>query len=87
MQSIIEEIFYGNRGQAEHIEYGKEYEKLCEQGLEIYNKFYPTLTAEQKKQFDDILNAEAGQAAEGELAFYTEGFKIGFLIAVECFAK
>lgn len=87
MQSIIEEILYGNRGQIENLDYGKEYDRLSEEGLKIYDKFYPTLTKKQKKQFDNIFNVEAGQAAEAERAVYIEGFKIGFLIAVECFTK
>lgn len=87
MQSIIEEILNGNCGQAEKMDYGEEYKRLCNKGLEIYNKFYPTLTNEQKKQFDEIYEAESGQSAEAELVFYTKGFKTGFLIAVECFMK
>lgn len=87
MQSIIEEIFYGRRGQSENIELGEEYHKLGGEGLEIYNKFYPTLTEEQKKMFDDIFWTEAGQEAENVRIHYVEGFKIGFLIAVECFTK
>lgn len=87
MHSIIEEIFYGKRGQADNIEMGEEYTKLGAEGMEIYNKFYPTLTPEQKKQFDDMFWADAGQEAECVRAHYIEGFKVGFLIAVECFTK
>ncbi|MDE6557984.1 MAG: hypothetical protein K2K39_02645 [Clostridia bacterium] len=87
MQSIIEEIFYGKRGQADKIEPGEEYHKLGEQSLEIYNKFYSTLTPEQKKLCDDIYSIDAAREVEDVRAHYIEGFKIGFLIAVECLTK
>ena len=87
MHSIIEEIFYGNRGQTENLDLGEEYKRLGKESKIIYDKFYPTLTPEQKKLFDDMLWVDAGKEAECVRANYVEGFKIGFLIAVECFTK
>lgn len=87
MQSIIEDLFYGRRGLADNVDFGKEYERLGAEGLEIYNKLYPTLTPEQKKQLDDIFWSDAGQESEAVRVNYIEGFKVGFLIAVECFTK
>ena len=87
MQSIIEEIFYGNRGRTEDLDYGEEYAKLNDECAEIYGKLSSTFSEEQKKLFDDLTWAESGQQAECERANYVEGFKIGFLIAVECLTK
>lgn len=87
MQSIIEEIYFGNRGQSENIKFGEDYKKSAAESLEIFNKMYPTFTDGQKKLFDALQRSDGEQSAISECANFVEGFKVGFLIAVECFTK
>lgn len=82
MKSAIEKIYYGET-HYENIPVTEEWKRLAAESLKVYEKFYPSLTEEQKKQFDELFDYESEQ--EGEIArrFYEEGFKLGFMLAME----
>ncbi len=87
MKSTIEEIFFGKRGNYEKIELGEEYWRLVSDNSELCKAFEKSLTDNQKKQFNEIIENSGGMEAEAARAHYTEGFKIGLLVAVESFTK
>lgn len=84
MKSIIEEIFYGKRANCEDIDFGKAYWKAHSKGCNCFEKLEEALNEEQKELLDALTWATGEQESEAILTFYKEGFKIGFLIAVEC---
>lgn len=87
MQSILEEIYYGNRGSAENIKFGKDYFDAQSRGADIWEKLEKGLNKRQKKILTKMYWSECEQEAEAVKAAYMEGFKIGFNIAVECLTK
>lgn len=87
MKSILEEIYYGNRGNAESLEFGDAYRKALTEGCEIYEKLEKGLNKKQKKLLSKLFWSDSEQEAEAVKAVYIEGFKIGFNIAVECLTK
>ena len=82
MKSVIEKIYKGETSY-QNIPVTEEWKRLAEKSLKIYEKFYPGLTEEQKKQFNEIYDYESGQEAEVARRFYEEGFKLGFMLAME----
>ena len=86
MKSAIEKIYFGEADR-EEIPATEEWKRLADEGLKVYEKFYPSLTEEQKKQFDEIYEYESGQEAEMILQYYKEGFKLGLMLAVEAALK
>lgn len=87
MKSIIEDIYYGNRGGAEDIDFGKVYFDAQSKACTLYEKMEKGLNEKKKKLLSKIFWADVEQEAEAVKAAYIEGFKIGFNIAVECLTK
>lgn len=87
MKSILEEIYYGNRGSSENLEFGEAYHKALSEGCEIYEKLEKSLNKRQKKLLVKLFWSDSEQEAEAVKAVYIEGFKIGFRIAVECLTE
>ena len=84
MKTAIEKIYSGDTDQ-QNYEMTKEWKRLAGEALKIYEKFYASLTEEQKKQFEDINHYEGGQEAEVALQCYQEGFKLGLQLGLEVF--
>ena len=82
MKSVIEKIYKGETSYQD-IAVTEEWKRLAEKSLKIYERFYPSLTEEQKKQYDELYYYESGQEAEVARRFYEEGFKLGFMLAME----
>lgn len=80
--NIIEELFYGNISAAD-MRKSKKYKKACEKELEIYHKLKPTLTKEQDKLLEELLEANSNSAEICEKNFFTYGFKVGLQIGIE----
>lgn len=87
MQSIIEDIYYGKRGNAEAVKMNEKYWEVSNAVAEMSKEFMKTLNEEQKKKFIELSWVVPGTEAENALSHYIEGFKIGFNIAVECLTK
>ena len=86
MQSILEEIYYGNRGNAESIDLGKAYRKAQSKGCDLFEKMEKGLSEKKKKLLTKLFWSGAEQEAEAIKSAYKEGFKIGLLLAFECLA-
>lgn len=82
MQEIIKEIYNGNINEIEFADaynqqnYDKEYK--------LYNKFYGTLTQEQKELFAAFLDLYTLNQCEFTENKYIRGFKTGLLLGIEC---
>lgn len=83
--SIIKDVFYGERGQFDTIEESKEYWAAMEQAAKISGELEEGLSEKQKELFKKLEQAEMDIESEAALTFFTEGFKIGLLIGFECF--
>ena len=80
--NIIEELFYGNISAAD-MRKSKKYKQACEKELEVYHKLKETLSEEQEKLLEELLNLNSDSAAICEKDFFTYGFKIGLHIGME----
>ena len=87
MKSIIEEMYYGKRGKYDTVKYSEEYWNFVSQHTVLCEAFVAGLTDLQKAQFKAIDEKNGEIEEEVITAQFKEGFKIGFLIAVECFTK
>ena len=87
MQSIIEDIYYGNTSYVETVGNGEEYGKLILKCAELSRSLTESFTEEQKELFGEIRRVKAGAEVEAARAHFTAGFKVGFNIAVECLGK
>jgi len=85
MKSAIDMMLDGET-HVDNIKVTDEWKRLANKALSLYNKFYPSLTDEQKKQFDELHDYDAGQTGESEIQHYKAGFKFGFLLAAEIFS-
>ncbi|MDE6597722.1 MAG: hypothetical protein K2K60_03695 [Clostridia bacterium] len=83
MKSVIEEIYYGNRGHSESIRESEEYFKVQREVGTLCEEFDKTLTEEQRQVFDKIHFLLSGLEAEATATHFKEGFKLGMLVAVE----
>ena len=84
MKSIIQDIYFGNRGIQDTIKMSDEYWKIMGDIDLLCQEFLPTLSQEQKNKFNEISSLTGGLEAESALSHYEEGIKIGFLLAMEC---
>lgn len=83
MQSIISEIFDGEKYRTENIIRSDNY-KLMQKSLDIdYQKFFKTLTEKQKDLFEEVYNGLSGLEAEQSKTSFEEGFKLGLSLAFE----
>lgn len=87
MYSIIEEIYYGKRGNLDNIDFGEAYKKALSESTVISEKLERGLSEREKKLLNKLIGTDAEQEEEAVKAVYIEGFKIGFNIAVECLTK
>ncbi len=86
MKSVIEEIYYGRRGNCENIEESEEYWKLHKEAATLCEEFDKTLSDEQKRVFEKIHYLLSGLEAEATVTRFKEGFKLGMLAATEAFS-
>lgn len=87
MKSVIEEIFYGNRGNIESLKFGEDYNEAHTKECELFKKMENGLNDKQKKMLNKIFWARCETEAEAVKTAYTEGFKLGLSIAAECLIK
>ena len=83
MKSVIEDIYYGNRGHSETIKESEEYFKVQQEVGTLCEEFDKTLTEEQRQVFEKIHYLLLGLEAEATVTHFKEGFKLGMLAAVE----
>ncbi len=85
MKSILEEIYYGEKGFYEKIKPSEGYLKVHKEYCQIHDKLEEGLNDEQKKILDDLFIATCGLEDKIACTHFIEGFKIGLLVAVETF--
>lgn len=85
--SILERIMCGDYNIEEEITPSKNYLKISEKCLKLYESFKKTLSEEQLESFDEFLNENMGSEYEESLSYFKEGFKLAFKIAAECFSE
>lgn len=85
MKSIIEEIYFGKRGNAEGMKPSEEYWKAHDEVSRKYEDLEKQLTEEQKKQFQELYLIMGGLESEHGISQFKEGFKVGLLVAIEVF--
>lgn len=81
--NILDEIFYGNISGAE-CKTSNEYKKACNKELKVYEKIKSTFKEEDMKLVEELLNLYQESTAILEKDLYTQGFKIGLLLGIEC---
>lgn len=82
--SIIKDIFYGKRGHSETIKESEEYWNLIDQAAKISEELIKGLTEKQKELLNKLEHTEMGLESEAAFSHFTEGFKIGVLMGIEC---
>lgn len=86
MKSIIEEIYFGKRGQIETIKASEAYWRVHEKAEALGEELEKSMTEEQIKIFREYFYAVSGLEAEQSLTHFKEGVKLGMLLAFEVFA-
>lgn len=84
MESIIKQLFFGERGQYENIITGKRYKELFEELYEMCKELSNDFNDKQKELFEKICSKQAQIESEAIFQNYREGFKIGLILAFEC---
>ena len=87
MQSVIAEMFFGERGYANVIKDNDGYKKALEEVILLIEKIKKGLNEAQIKELSELNDAFGRLDAEISLIHYIEGFKAGLLTAVECFTE
>ncbi len=84
-RSIIRDIFNGAKGSHESMALPKKNLDNLDKVSDSYDRLIESFTPEQVKLIDKFLD-DYDQSYCDEIDFYfTEGFKLGMQIAVECF--
>lgn len=83
MESIIEKIFFGNRGTFDGIEMSEEYRECVKKELKLFEELDSLITEQQRELFEAYADAVNDSYAEATLCYYKEGFKVGLLIGME----
>ena len=81
--NIIEELYLGNLDESSRTP-SKEYKKLCEKELKLYNELKEKLPQEFIELYEKHINAMSESAENEAISRYIQGFKTGLLIAIEC---
>ncbi|MDE7401646.1 MAG: hypothetical protein K2N17_06305 [Clostridia bacterium] len=85
MKSIIEEIYLGNSGCVGTVKMSDEYWKINYTVSEMTEEFKKMFNEEQQQKFLKFCDTYNLLSAETALSHYKEGFKLGLLLAIECF--
>lgn len=87
MKSIIDDIFFGSCAKSEDFNYSDEYWELSSRNDEICQILYKNLTDEQISLVNEMFLNCTGAEREVARTKFAEGFKLGFLVAAECFSN
>ncbi|MBE7085291.1 MAG: hypothetical protein E7368_04470 [Clostridiales bacterium] len=83
--SPILQMYHGKRGTSDHILSSEEYARLLEIAEGYDNKFRKKIkdNDELLSLFDKVLDANADLSCESVDLHYVEGFRFGFLMAID----
>ena len=86
MQSIIEELYYGNFTPAERIcRMSGEYAHILQLVAKNEEKLAETLTEAQKETFEKFKDGTSEISSMTEVTAFTLGFKLGLRLTAEAF--
>lgn len=83
-KSLINFILSTDKGMHEEIKQEKEYERLADESIEIYNKLMATLNDEQKKYFNTFAETQLGLECKSSDTYFKEGLIFGIRLLIEC---
>lgn len=86
MNSVIEEIFDGEKYRTENIKTSEEYKRLQKNANKIYCEFIATLNKTQKQFFEELFDLFTAMQAECGKTNVIKGFKTGLIAAFEAAA-
>jgi hypothetical protein len=85
-ESIIADIYNGKVYPADE-KSGEEYQRLLQKSIKLEKAFKAVLSKKQKKLFKNIKATGIEIETEIELRKFSDGFKLGLLIGIECAEK
>lgn len=86
MESILEELYYGNiRPANRNVGRSEEYENIVKLIQQNESALSAGLTEEQKKLLEKLDDAVAEQSGMNEVSAFKVGFKLGLRLAIESF--
>lgn len=83
MQSILEELYYGNVCAKDIV----PSEKIRKKELALYDKLKATLSDESDRLFEEFIEMNADDQSELMLKIYKRGVSTGMLLAFEAFCE
>lgn len=84
MKSIIKEIYMGTCGCVGTVKMSDKYWETIHIVTEMTEEYKKMFNEEQQRKFLEFCDMHSLLSAENALIHYKEGFKIGFLLALEC---
>ena len=87
MKSILDDIYFGERGHCETIKISEKYKQIKKEYAKIYDTLENGLNDEQKQLLDELFLQSGGLESELACTHFKEGFKLGMLIALEILSE
>lgn len=86
---MLDELWYGNITFESHVDGDREYKKESKKLLDLYDKFLPLLSEEQKKAFEKFNDQQVALSAISEKDAFIAGVRFGaeFMLDVFCNAE
>lgn len=83
-KSIIKDIFFGNRVYSSTLKASQKYRNILSESTKLSSILRKTLLIKQKEIFDKLELMDTTLEEETALTYFTEGFKIGLTLGIEC---
>lgn len=83
MKSAIEEMLFGNRGNLDSIKNSEEGEKLLDEVVATDEALRAKLDLEQTELLKKFQQAIDDASFQDNIEYYKEGFRFGFLLALD----
>ena len=84
-KSIITDIFNGKKGNHETMELSKKLKDNLSEVADGYEKLKSRFNPEQMSFIEEFLDVYDNNSYDEIEYYFTQGFKLGLLIGVECF--
>ncbi len=82
-KSAMAQLYDGEVAMYDNIPLSAEYKKFGDKALKQFDELEKTLTEQQKKQLDNLLELEIFKSAEFAETNFIEGLKLGIRLGVE----
>lgn len=84
-QSFLEQLYHGDYNKDDAYARNKEYHKAINKMVDVSNKLFEILDEAQTETLNEILDVSIDIEAEVANMMFKEGFRIGLVLAAECF--